>query len=91
VIPTGALRDWAARPPNRVTDPHLRRLAGPRFHPSATPLGGVKAETFDGGSAKEANVTGFPVSDKLAGVYMTLEPGGLRELHWHANAAEWPM
>jgi oxalate decarboxylase len=29
------------------------------------------------------------VSDKLAGVYMTLEPGALRELHWHANAAEW--
>jgi oxalate decarboxylase len=29
------------------------------------------------------------VSEKLAGVYMTLEPGGLRELHWHANAAEW--
>ena len=42
-----------------------------------------------GGTAKEANATGFPVSDKLAGVYMTLEPGALRELHWHANAAEW--
>jgi quercetin dioxygenase-like cupin family protein len=53
------------------------------------PLGGIKAETFAGGTAKEANVTGFPVSDKLAGVYMTLEPGALRELHWHANAAEW--
>ena len=53
------------------------------------PLGEKPAETFDGGTAKEANVTGFPVSDKLAGVYMTLEPGALRELHWHANAAEW--
>jgi oxalate decarboxylase len=29
------------------------------------------------------------VSEKLAGVYITLEPGALRELHWHANAAEW--
>ena len=53
------------------------------------PLGAQKTEQFNGGTAKEANVTGFPVSEKLAGVYMTLEPGALRELHWHANAAEW--
>ena len=52
-------------------------------------LGAQKTEQFNGGTAKEANVTGFPVSEKLAGVYMTLEPGALRELHWHANAAEW--
>lgn len=31
----------------------------------------------------------FPISKSVAGVYMTLEPGALRELHWHANAAEW--
>ena len=73
----------------------------PPFGPAPAPLSGAElpsfsyrlgtmtAQTFDGGSAKEANVEGFPVSDKLAGVYMTLEPGALRELHWHANAAEW--
>jgi oxalate decarboxylase len=66
--------------------PPLDRAELPSFR---YPLGGIKAETFAGGTAKEANVTGFPVSDKLAGVYMTLEPGALRELHWHANAAEW--
>src|SRR5262249_35636215 len=31
----------------------------------------------------------FPVSQAIAGVLMSLAPGGLRELHWHANAAEW--
>ena len=31
----------------------------------------------------------FPVSQAIAGVLMSLVPGGLRELHWHANAAEW--
>jgi oxalate decarboxylase len=25
----------------------------------------------------------------LAGVHMFLNPGGSRELHWHAIAAEW--
>lgn len=42
-----------------------------------------------GGSAKEANVDDFPISENMAGVSMRLNPGGLRELHWHAIAAEW--
>jgi len=41
------------------------------------------------GWAKQATVTDFPVSKNIAGVLMSLKPGGLRELHWHANAAEW--
>lgn len=43
----------------------------------------------DAGSAKEANASEFPVSQSIAGVSMRLKPGGLRELHWHAIAAEW--
>jgi len=42
-----------------------------------------------GGTAREATAREFPVSKNIAAVLMTLEPGGLRELHWHANAAEW--
>jgi oxalate decarboxylase len=42
-----------------------------------------------GGSAKEANVSEFPISESMAGVSMRLKPGGLRELLWHALAAEW--
>jgi oxalate decarboxylase len=64
-------------------------LAGAELPSFRFPLGTVAPKTFQGGTAKEATVAEFPVSDKLAGVYMTLEPGALRELHWHANAAEW--
>ena len=42
-----------------------------------------------GGSAKEATVEQFPVSQSIAGVSMRLKPGAIRELHWHALAAEW--
>lgn len=52
-------------------------------------FGAQKPRTSDGGWAKEATVLKFPVSEKLAAVLMALVPGGLRELHWHANAAEW--
>ena len=31
----------------------------------------------------------FPISRTITGVYLELEPGGLRELHWHPNADEW--
>ena len=42
-----------------------------------------------GGSAKEATVAEFPVSQSIAGVSMRLKAGAMRELHWHALAAEW--
>jgi oxalate decarboxylase len=45
--------------------------------------------TGEGGSAKEATVEEFPVSQSIAGVSMRLDPGAIRELHWHALAAEW--
>src|SRR5713101_7841519 len=48
-----------------------------------------KGKVTEGGSAKEATVKQLPISKGLAGVSMRLKPGGLRELHWHANAAEW--
>lgn len=44
---------------------------------------------YDGGVTKQVGTYNFPVSKGMAGVYMTLEPGAIRELHWHANAAEW--
>lgn len=42
-----------------------------------------------GGSAKEATAEEFPISQSIAGVSMRLEPGAIRELHWHTLAAEW--
>ncbi|MGZ5862379.1 MAG: cupin domain-containing protein [Methyloceanibacter sp.] len=69
--------------------PALAPLAGAELPSFKFPLGAQPTKSFDGGTAKEATVVQFPVSEKLAGVYMTLQPGGLRELHWHANAAEW--
>jgi Cupin len=42
-----------------------------------------------GGSAVEQNVSNFPMSTSFASVSMKLDPGAMRELHWHAIAAEW--
>ncbi|NRN26880.1 cupin domain-containing protein [Photorhabdus heterorhabditis] len=48
-----------------------------------------KKRIFEYGWAREATIEQFPISEGIAGVDMMLEPGGVRELHWHAVAAEW--
>ncbi len=52
-------------------------------------LGKQPLKEHPGGASNEATAKNFPISKGLAGVSMFLKPGGLRELHWHANAAEW--
>src|SRR5579872_1595564 len=49
----------------------------------------TKGKVIGGSSGKEVTVKQLPISKGIAGVSMRLEPGAMRELHWHATAAEW--
>jgi len=71
---------------NNVPDPLLANDELPTFR---FPLEKSEGRTQRGGMAKEATVKQLPISKGLAGVSMRLEPGVMRELHWHATAAEW--
>ena len=42
----------------------------------------------EGGWAREVTVRDLPVAKSMAGVNMRLDPGAIRELHWHKEA-EW--
>lgn len=44
---------------------------------------------FPGGTINLVTVDEFPISTTMAGAVMKLQPGALRELHWHPNANEW--
>lgn len=48
-----------------------------------------EGKVMGGSVGREATVEQLPVSKGIAGVSMILEPGAMRELHWHATAAEW--
>ena len=48
-----------------------------------------EGRVMGGSYGKEATVVQLPISKALAGVSMRMEPGVMRELHWHATAAEW--
>jgi oxalate decarboxylase len=71
---------------NNVPDP---LLAGKELPTFKFALEKSKAKVIGKSSAREATVEQLPISRGIAGVSMTLEPGAMRELHWHATAAEW--
>ncbi len=42
-----------------------------------------------GGQVKIIDSSNFPVNRTVATAFVEVEPGGLRELHWHPNGDEW--
>jgi oxalate decarboxylase len=42
-----------------------------------------------GGQVRITDSTNFPVSSTIAAALVEVEPGGLREMHWHPNNDEW--
>jgi oxalate decarboxylase len=85
---TGTRRAEAGDPSfmNNVPDP---LLAGKELPTFKFALEKSEGKRVGKSTAKEATVTQLPISKGIAGVSMELEPGGMRELHWHATAAEW--
>ena len=71
---------------NNVPDPVTSGKELPTFK---FELEKSEGRVMDGSYGKEATVVQLPISKALAGVSMRMEPGVMRELHWHATAAEW--
>ncbi len=42
-----------------------------------------------GGSVRIVDSTNFPISKNIAAALVEIEPGAMRELHWHPNNDEW--
>jgi oxalate decarboxylase len=71
---------------NNVPDPLLSGHELPTFKFALEKSAG---KVIGNSYGKEATVVQLPISKGIAGVSMQLEPGAMRELHWHATAAEW--
>jgi oxalate decarboxylase len=48
-----------------------------------------RPERSPGGSVRIADSATFTVARTIAAALVEVDPGGLRELHWHPNADEW--
>jgi oxalate decarboxylase len=75
-------------PPQRPSPP----LQGALRDPALThrfPLMAQREDRFVGGAERRVTVKEFPVSTTICGAIMDLEPGAVREPHWHPHANEW--
>ncbi|KAJ3914555.1 oxalate decarboxylase [Lentinula edodes] len=52
-------------------------------------LSSLNATQLSGGSVKIVDSTIFPISTTIAAAEVTVEPGAMRELHWHPTMDEW--
>src|SRR5437868_12636750 len=66
---------------NNVPDPLLAGKDLPTFKFA---LESSEGKVVGNSIGREATVKQLPISKGLAGVSMHLEPGAMRELHWHA-------
>jgi len=47
------------------------------------------ADVGSGGKARIVDSKNFPISKTIAAGHLDIEPGAMREMHWHPNADEW--
>lgn len=47
----------------------------------------VEAVPGSGGTFRKVDTSTFPIAETISSAFVTLQPGGLRELHWHPNVS----
>lgn len=72
--------------------PIANSVAGPGGsvpNPFSFSLSTMKPTQLQGGSVKIVDSTTFKISATIAAAEVTVEPGAIRELHWHPTQPEW--
>ncbi|PCH42527.1 hypothetical protein WOLCODRAFT_177553 [Wolfiporia cocos MD-104 SS10] len=87
-IPGRELYIFPSVPPKSNAQPPASPQ-GQSPEPYTFPLSQMNATQFPGGSVKVVDSTVFKVSKTIAVAEVMLEPGAMRELHWHPTQAEW--
>ena len=77
-----------AAPPQPAAAPRSGRRDPPLTHKYRL-LGNPPRVNNRGGKLWLADSRNFPISKTMAGAILELEPGAMRELHWHPTADEW--
>jgi oxalate decarboxylase len=76
-------------PPEQQAPPHQGRLKSPPETHKYRMLSQEPHSIHKGGREWRVGSDRFPISKTITGVILDLEPGGLRELHWHPTSDEW--
>jgi oxalate decarboxylase len=76
-------------PPETIQPEHRQALHAPPDTHKFRMLSQAPHSLHTGGREWRVGQDRFPISKTVTGVILDLNPGGLRELHWHPNADEW--
>ncbi|KAG7444829.1 oxalate decarboxylase [Guyanagaster necrorhizus] len=89
-IPAQELYIFPSTPPaDDASDPVSPQGTVP--NPFSFALSKANATQLSGGSVKVVDSTTFTVSTTIAMAEVTVEPGAIRELHWHPTQDEWSL
>jgi oxalate decarboxylase len=77
-----------ALPPRNAAPPLAGLHPGPRTHKYRL-LADDPRVNSKGGRLWVVDATRFPISKTITGAILELDPGAMRELHWHPTADEW--
>jgi oxalate decarboxylase len=80
---------FPAKVPGPLSADTVRSPAGTIPQTFAHKLTGQKPIECPGGRVRIVDSTNFPASTTIAAALVEVDPGGMRELHWHPNADEW--
>jgi oxalate decarboxylase len=61
----------------------------PARHDMIFRLADQPAKQARGGQVRVVDTGNFPISSAIAAAWVKVDPGHLREIHWHPNADEW--
>lgn len=87
-IPSQELYIFPDTPPSK-NEKSPASPAGTVPNPFTFHLSQVAATPLAGGSWKVFDTTNFPVANTIVGALVSVEPGAMRELHWHPTQPEW--
>ncbi|KAF8589808.1 oxalate decarboxylase [Ramaria rubella] len=88
-IPAKELYIFPSSPPPPVAQDEVSDPQGHVTTPFSFAWSNSSVTPLAGGSAKVLDSTTFAISQTIAAADITVDVGGMRELHWHPTQAEW--
>jgi oxalate decarboxylase len=83
------IEEGGPRPETRSLSEDRKNGAGPVPNTFSYRLLQQEPRRMTGGTVRIVDSTNFLASKTIAATLVELEPGAMRELHWHPNADEW--
>ncbi|KAI0714604.1 oxalate decarboxylase [Earliella scabrosa] len=87
-VPSEELYIFPSAPPPHDAEP-VSNPQGQVPYPFVFRMSQMNATQVDGGSVKIVDSTTFQVSKAISVAEVTVEPGAMREMHWHPTQDEW--